>query len=82
MEVFKSKISSQTNNLQIFRQTLKSLVITATWLAVNSVFIHKSHNCLLNITSVLNCIIHQNEMKRSFLLSTHQLLDQQNRSSG
>ena len=57
MEVFKSKISSQTNNLQTFRQTLKSLVITATWLAVNSVFIHKSHNYLPYITSVLNCII-------------------------
>ena len=41
MEVFKSKISSQTNNLQTFRQTLKSLVITATRLAVSSAFIHK-----------------------------------------
>ena len=41
MGVFKSKISTQGNNLQAFRQTLKSLVITATQLAVSSAFIHK-----------------------------------------
>ena len=41
MGVFKSKISTQGNNLQTFRQTLKSLVITATQLAVSSAFIHK-----------------------------------------
>ena len=41
MGVFKSKISTQGNNLQTFRQTLKSLVITATRLAVSSAFINK-----------------------------------------
>ena len=85
MGVFKSKISKQGNNLQTFRQTLKSLVITATWLAVSSAFINKWHYCLLYITSVLNCIIssvYKMRWKGLFYQSTHQLLDQQNLCSG